>query len=130
MTICVLEGDLRKPYWESQLDNRSVASCRSLWALLELQVSRWIPRSSAKRMVLIMKGVVETTSLIVSIKSVPLRGDPWGMPLFWEWMVERWLPIRTLNDRSPKKLWIRRGRGACISKSETGDYIIWNMLVL
>jgi len=104
MTICVLEGDLRKPYWESQLDNRSVASCRSLWALLELQVSRWIPRSSAKRMVLIMKGVVETTSLIVSIKSVPLRGDPWGMPLSWEWM-------DTLNDRSSKKLWIRRGRG-------------------
>jgi len=58
-------------------------------------------------MVLIMEGVLETTSLIASIKSVPLRNDPWGMPLSWEWMDERWLPIRPLNDRSSEKLWIR-----------------------
>ena len=62
-------------------------------------------------MVLIMEGVVETTSLIASIKGVLLRGDPWGMPLSWEWMNERWLPIRTLSDRFSKKLRIRRGRG-------------------
>jgi len=36
--------------------------------------------------------MVETTSLIASIKSVPLKGDPWEMPLSWEWMDERWLP--------------------------------------
>ena len=111
MTICVLEGDIREPYRESQLDNRPVASCRSLWALLEFRVSRCILRSSAKRMVLIMEGVVETILAMASIKSVPLRGDPWGMPLSWEWMDERWLSIRTLNDRPSKKLWIRRGRG-------------------
>jgi len=111
MTVCVLKEDIRKMYRESQLDNQSVVSCMSLWALLEFRVSRWILRSSAKRMVLIMEGVVGTTSLIASIKNVPLRGDPSGMPLSWEWMDERWLPIRTLNDRLSKKLWIRRGRG-------------------
>ena len=109
MTICVLEGDIQKPYRESQLGNRTVVSSRILWALLEFRVSRCILRSSAKRMVLIMEGVVETTSLIARIKSVPLRGDPWGMPLSWEWMDERWLPIRTLNYRFSKKLWIRIG---------------------
>jgi len=109
MTICVLQGDIQEPYRESQLDNRSVVSCRSLWALLEFRVSRWILRSSASRMVLIMEGMVETSSIIASIKSVPLRCYPWGMSLSWEWMNERWLPIRSLNDRS-KKLWIRRVR--------------------
>jgi len=87
--ICVLKGDIRKPYRGSQLDNRSVVSCRSLWALLEFRVSRWILRSSAMRMLLTMEGVVETTSLMDSIKSVPLRGDPWGMPFSWERMDER-----------------------------------------
>jgi len=75
-------------------------------------------------MVLIMEGVVETTSLIASIKSVPLRGDPWGMPLSWEWMDERWLPIRTLNVRSSKKFWIRKGRGP-VSAVDCNILQIW-----
>ena len=52
--------------------NPSVVSCRSLWALLEFRVSRCILRSSTKKIVkkivLIMDGVVETISLIASIK--------------------------------------------------------------
>jgi len=77
MTICVLEGDIPKPYRESQLNYRSVFLVEVFEALLEFRVSTWILRSSAQRMVLIMEGVVETTSFIASIKSVPLRGDPW-----------------------------------------------------
>ena len=34
----VLEGDIRKPYRESQLDDESVVSCRSLWALLSFEM--------------------------------------------------------------------------------------------
>jgi len=57
-------------------------------------------RSSANNIVLRGDGTVETTSVFASENRVPLGGgESSGIPLTWEWVDERWLPMRILNAR-------------------------------
>ena len=76
-----LAEEMWRSFWTSQVKTAFIVILRIVWARLRMSVCVGMLRSLADGIGLTGYGILVNTSLIATMNSVPLRGEPREMPL-------------------------------------------------